>query len=203
MPDWVDSFMDETRGMALPEPFRLWTALTIISGALERRVYTWTKRGHLYPNLFTILAGTPGSGKTLMVNTARNFWCSVPDLHLGPDDPTKASFLDCLETAVRTSTNGSGTTLFTALSVACREFGVLLPKYNAGFMNVLSDIYDNPLQYSSPRRTTKSVVIDRPNVNILAAVTPRLPTRTHSRSSLGARFHFKVPFHLRREDTEH
>lgn len=168
--DFVDEFMSQTSGIRSPEPFRLWTAITILASVLERRVWTHTDRGHLHPNLYTILAGAPAAGKGLCVTTARSLLAGVSGLHLGPDNPTKAAFLDCLEAAVRLSVGT--TTVFSAMAVVCREFGVLLPKHDTAFIEDLTDIYDNPPLYTAPRRVSKSVSINKPTVNILAAVTP-------------------------------
>lgn len=170
--DWIETFLIETEGIRSPESFRLWTAIATLAGVLERRTWTHTDSGLLYPNLYTILSGAPSSGKSLCVNTARNLWATVAGLHLGPDNPTKASFLDCLEAATRVATNGSGNSIYCALSVACREFGVLIPKHDPAFLEDLTDLYDNPIMYTAPRRSTKSLVINKPTVNILAAVTP-------------------------------
>lgn len=157
--------------MRVPESFKLWTAITILSGVLERRVWTHTDIAPLYPNMFVILTGSPASGKSICVNLARKLWISVPNLYIGPDNPTKRSFLDELEAAVRVGVNGS-TSIYCALSVACREFGVLVPKHDPGFLNDLTDIYDNPPMYTAPRSSVKSLSIQRPTINILAAATP-------------------------------
>lgn len=170
--DWIDTFIEKTEGMLIPLSFRRWTAIATIAGALERNVFTVTYRSVLFPNLFVILSGEPATGKSLLVNEARKLWVSVSGLQVGPDNPTKASFLDSLQAAERPSVNGSGMTLSAPLSIACREFGVLFPKNDVAFMEDLTDIYDNPEKYTAPRRTTKSVEIDRPIVNILAGATP-------------------------------
>lgn len=170
--DWIDTFIEKTEGMLVPLPFRRWAAITTIAGALERATFSVTDRGTLYPNVFVILTGEPASGKSLMVNEARKLWAAVPEIHIGPDNPTKASFLDSLEASARPAVNGSGMTINSCLSVACRELGVLLPKNDVAFMEDLTDIYDNPEIYNAPRRTSKSVKIDRPTINVLGAATP-------------------------------
>lgn len=172
MTDWIETFLEETNGIRSPGSFRLWTAIATVAGVLERRVWTHTDNGLLYPNLYTILAGSPASGKSLCVNTARNLWANIPELRIGPDNPTKASFMDALEESQRTIVNGTGATIVSPLAIACREFGVLIPKHDAAFLGDLTDIYDNPPIYSAPRRTSKSVIIQKPCINILAAATP-------------------------------
>jgi hypothetical protein len=132
-----------------------------------------TYRGQLFPNLFTILAGVPATGKSISVGLARNLWATVKGLRLGPDNPTKASFLDELELANRTSLDGEGhLTIYSAMSVPCFEFGVLIQKNDTAFLNDLTHIFDNPMAYTAPRRSSKSLNIPKPTINILAGVTP-------------------------------
>ncbi len=167
--DFIDEFMKQTEGIYSAESFRLWTAITTISGALERRVWTHTSIDPLYPNMFVILTGSPAAGKSICINIARRFWADVSELKLGPDNPTKASFLDALEASIRVTDSG---TIFSAMSVACREFGVLVAKHDSAFLEDLTDLYDNPPSYTSPRRTSKSLNIQKPTINVLAAATP-------------------------------
>lgn len=162
--------MADTAGMEVPESFRLWTAITIIAGTLERRVWTRTHREELYPNFYTVLTGPPSAGKGLMIREAREYWSRIPDLFLGPDNPTPRSFWDRLEGAAKSYTNGTGATVYSAMSIACREFGVFFT--DAAFFNNLTDIYDNPPQYDAPRSTVTSILIERPTVNIIVGITP-------------------------------
>lgn len=93
-------------------------------------------------------------------------------LHIAPDNPSEASFKDALFESGKPALNGSGYITHSAMTVLCREFGVLIPKYDDVFLASLSDIWDNPPSYTSPRRTSKTVNIEAPTVNILAAATP-------------------------------
>lgn len=173
--DWIDAYISETEGVS-PHSFCLWSAIATIAGVLERRVWTYTDKGELYPNLYTVLAGAPSAGKSLMVNTARRLWSHVDGLHIAPDNPTKATFLDYLEKAQRqavfASPEGDQLNSFCSMCVGSREFGVLISKYDHQFLEDLTDLYDNVDRYVAPRRTTRSVTLEKPNVNILAATTP-------------------------------
>ena len=81
--DWIDTFMASTEGTYSPRRFRLWSAISTIAGALERRVYT---KGKLttYPNLFVALAGGSGNGKTVGAMHARDFWAGLPNSRWPP-----------------------------------------------------------------------------------------------------------------------
>lgn len=63
-PSWLSGYLAYTAGREAPERLRLWSALTLVSAATERRVWL-PQRGHkVYPNLYTVLVAPPGIGKT-------------------------------------------------------------------------------------------------------------------------------------------
>src|SRR5580704_1195874 len=127
--------MTITEGALSPRRFRLWTAISVIAGVLERRVYTVTDGGHTYPNLYTTLAGQSGNGKTQALEFARELWVNTAGLKLAPDDVTNASFYDALAACEKTSMNGIGISINTPMSILAGEMGNLLPKYDLGFLS--------------------------------------------------------------------
>lgn len=168
MPDWITDFISATSTIRAPENFRLWAAITAIAGALERKVYTVTDVNRLYPNLYVVLTGEPASGKTNSVREARKTLVAAKNLKLGPDNPTKASFLDQFELAERQN----GFMTFHALTVICEEFGVFIKARDDEFITDLTTLFDNPEIYTAPRRQAKSIALEKPTLNILACATP-------------------------------
>lgn len=158
--------------MQCPDSFRLWTGITIVAGALERRVWTETDKGILFPNQFIILCGFPASGKSLMITESRRYWSDVNGLHVGPDNPSRRSFLDALQNAQRNPANGTGVSIYCALSMPSTELGVLFSSGDKDFFSILTKLYDNEDQFDAPRSSTSSVHIERPTVNILGGATP-------------------------------
>jgi len=67
--DFIDLYLDYTKGQESPRDFHFWTAVSLISGAVGRKV--WLSRGHdrLYPNHYVILvAGSAMSRKSSAIN---------------------------------------------------------------------------------------------------------------------------------------
>lgn len=61
---------------------------------------------------------------------------------------------------------------FNSLFIASRELGALIPVYDPAFLSALTDIYDNS-KYDEKRRGNKEpLIIDRPQINLLAATQP-------------------------------
>lgn len=165
--------MKYTEGIPSPDIFRLWSGITAISGALERRVWCETARAVLYPNLYTLLVAAPGIGKTQAITQTEELWRSVKKFFVSPKNVTKAAMLDALERADRKIITPSGVTEYHTMLIAADEFGVFAPAHDLEFFSVLSSIYDNPRVHDEERRhNVKRLEIIHPQLVMLAGVQP-------------------------------
>jgi Protein of unknown function (DUF3987) len=173
-PDWIESFQALTSDIPSPEPFRLWSAISIIAGALQRRAWISTAHSLVYPNLYVLLVSPPGVGKSQAISRAGEFWVAADTIHVAPDSVTRASLIDCLEGASTKAILPDGTfQQYHSLTVPASEFGVLVPAHDLEFLNTLNHIYDNPKYYRENRRSrNKQVDIPFPMLNILGGTQP-------------------------------
>lgn len=179
--DFIDLFMTYSQGDISPELFRLWSAIAMVGGALERRV--WIKNGSrfAYANLYTLLVAPPGVGKGIIENV-RDLWeevcqpgTKIPAFHVAPDSMTKASLIDSLAEAA-TSFLGTGGAPFRyhSLLVAAEEFSVLLPTYDMEYIGVLNSIWMNKSKYEERRRHGRhqQTLVENPTLNLLGGAQP-------------------------------
>lgn len=175
LPSWIDGFLNYTEELASPELFRKWSAISLISAALERKVWVRSQGSNLYPTLYIILVGPPGVGKTIITSEIENFATALSELHVAPTNVTRAAIIDALSDAKRRILRPTETPAyaeFNSLYVISNELGVFLPSYDMDFMSTLTDIFDGK-RYAERRRTKEhKLVIDHPQINILAGTTP-------------------------------
>lgn len=166
--------MELTDGIPSPEIFRLWTGISIISGALERRVWVETARSAIYPNLFILFVAPPAVGKSQAIEYASELWRGTKKLLLAPDNVTTASMVDALfKASRRIITEQQQVVEYHSMLVCCSELGVLMPGHDLAFMSTLNYIYDNPRVYHETRRTRdRDVEIIHPQLNIIAGTQP-------------------------------
>lgn len=177
---WTQAFYDFTDSLSSPTLFRKWAAISLVAGALERKVWIKSALGALYPNLYVILVGPPGVGKTVLTSRVWAMWAALSDgtdkgHHVASSSVTKASLIDTLVDAERRIVRPTAVPpveTFHSLKICSNELGVLLPSYENDFMNTLTDLYDcHP--YSERRRTKDLYLkIDAPQLNMIAATTP-------------------------------
>lgn len=172
---WVDAFYESTSHLPSPPLFRRWAGISIIAGALERKVWIRSFKTELYPNLYTFLVGEPGVGKTVLTDLAHKYWNELGTHHLASSSLTKASLIDDLRDAERHIVRANcvpSMMTFNSLLIACDELAVLIPGYESDFMNTLTAIYDGKI-YSERRRSRDlQFEIKNPQMNLLAATTP-------------------------------
>src|SRR4051812_33732984 len=93
---WIESFCDYTSGIQSPLIFRKWAAVLTIAAALERKVWARAFSRTLYPNMYCLLVGGPGVGKTESIREVRNLWGILKELKVAPSSVSRASLVDAL-----------------------------------------------------------------------------------------------------------
>ena len=180
--DWVEGFLELTAHLPSPELFRRWAAISCIAGVLERKVWVRTMNMELYPNLYTILVGPPGVGKTVVTSIVEDLWRSMKGLHVAPKSVSKASLMDALNEAKQSKTyingNDSKHLNYNSLLVNAGELGVFIPQYDSDFMNILTDIWDGRVYEEKRRGKDLHITIPKPQLNILGATTPSYLNQT-------------------------
>jgi len=173
--------MSLTEGVTSPDLFRKWTGIGLVAGALERRV--WVRAGVkiTYPNLYILLVAPPGVGK-YVIEEARALWTETkepgsiaPAFHVAPDNMTKASLIDTLVKTKSIKLVPRGQALiYHSLLIASEEFQVLLPDFDQEYIGTLNSLFNNKSIHSESRRfgPAREIVIENPQINILAGVQP-------------------------------
>lgn len=172
---WIDDFLAASEHITSPRLFRKWAAISTISAALERKVWFVTAGSIGYPNLYTVLVGPPGVGKTEVIYRVRDMLTELKTIHVASASVTKASLVDETAAALRHVNRPNevpSTVLFNSLNIVSTELGVLLPAYDLAMMNMLQDLYDCKA-YSESRRSKELMIsIKNPHVSLLAGCTP-------------------------------
>lgn len=174
-PDWIDEFVQSTSTTNSPEIFRRWAAITCIAGALERKVWAVSQRRPVYPNIYTILVAPPGIGKSQISSVVEKMWRSLPDHHVAPTSMSRAAMADALNNAeriIQRPRETPATVKFNSLKILSNELGTLLPSYDTEFMANLTDIYDGSPYDESKRSLKEPILIQHPQLNMLAGTTP-------------------------------
>jgi DNA replicative helicase MCM subunit Mcm2 (Cdc46/Mcm family) len=139
---------------------------------LERKVFIKAFKRLLYPNLYVLLVGGPGVGKTDAIRGAFEFWDTIPQIHQAPSNVSRASLVDSLAKAERALLLPNELIKFNHLNVASDELGVFLSQYESSFMSTLNKLYDGTIYTEEKRSMKNDIKIEKPLLNLIAGTTP-------------------------------
>lgn len=152
--------------------WRKWCAISTISATLERKVWVTTS-SPLYPNLYVILVGDAGLGKTRPIMLAKSIYRELPEPHLAPTSVTMASLVDAMLEAERNIVRlPHGVLKYNSLYIMSDELSAFMHEYAGDLIAGLTTFYDG-VPYSQTRRVGKiNINIDAPQLHILCGSTP-------------------------------
>ena len=190
--DFIDLYLDYTKGQESPRDFHFWTAVSLISGAVGRKI--WLPRGHdmLYPNHYVILvAGSAMSRKSTAINIGvgllrratqnkidSGLTHGISTILSGKMTPealcraiSSRGLEGMLETdakPVMTDNTSRPCYLFSS------ELGVFLSKaaQSNGLVDLLIDWYDCPDVFEYITKTSGSDYVYEVFISLLSATTP-------------------------------
>ncbi len=173
--NWIGGFLDYTAGIESPYRFRLWAGISTVSAALGRRISVPIKGQMQHANLYIILVGPVGTGKTNAIKHGRPLVEKLKVVHLTPERLTRQAFYDEIEESQETklSLDNSDAIRAAAFSGMVDEMNVFLHRGDFEFMDELTALYDNPPKFKYKTRTSGKSEADNVCFNFIAGTTPR------------------------------
>jgi hypothetical protein len=162
-----------------PAVYHRWTLASILGSLLGRQFFLPFGKGQLYPNQFIMLMGTPGTRKGSAMNIGRDllkktgysrFSASRTSLErflidLKQYDIDPSNDIDGLESLLMDGPSES--------YIFAGEFVDFIGPNDISFINLLTNLWDNPPDYKHPKIQGKSVEVHQPTVNLFGGSTPQ------------------------------
>ena len=208
MSDFISEYLAYTQNNEAPAMYHRWSIITAMSAYLERDYYV--KQGHfnIYPNLYTILIGGPGTKKNTAINIAKKLLRKSQYLTFAPAKTTKEKlFIDMAEQSV---INGAfvddilDANLFGDMSndsstvhkifIASGEFETFFGNNILDFLKDLGELWDYDGPFESKVKNGKSVVVQNPTISILGGITPASLADTFPAQMIGQGFFSRCLF---------
>lgn len=172
---FTQGFLDYTEDLICPYNYRVWASLCAISGALRRRVWTMVSGRQNFPNLYVVLHGPPGVGKTTAIVAAREILASlVPDVFISPERITRWKFYEKLEEAKDNRVDLSANVFHKSspISVFVPELEVFIEPGDRKWLADLADLYDCPSNFDYETKTQGSSKAENVCLALFMASTP-------------------------------
>lgn len=176
--NWLRAYVGYTAELETSDNFHIWTGLSVIASAARRNV--WLNQGHflLYPNLYVILVGPPGDGKSTAIRAGRKLLIQLPEIFFGPDSLTREEMI-----AIMAKISEKEVTKSAAMTLHSNELASLIEPSGMHMISLLTELYDCDDTFKYSTKHQGKDVVRRPCLNINAGTTPswiaeNLPART-------------------------
>ena len=199
--DWLDGYIKYAENSEPPRIFHPWVGISMLAGALGRKVYTSLGFDTLYPNLYIVLLAPSGCRKGTAITIGKQLITPIAGVKVGPQATTKEMLIkdmaDCVTMYTDEDDQPAWHNSFTQIS---NELHVFLGKSDVELLAHLCDWYDciSPWEYR-----TKNVGVDTINglcLNFLGATAPKWIPSMFPDEAIGggvtARMIFVVAYNL-------
>ncbi len=144
-PDWLLAYTKYTANSEPPTSYHQWCALSLIAGALQRKVYLQWGFEKIYPNLFTVLVGNSGrTRKGVALGIARAMLVRVPGISVAPEASSREAVILAMKRANSSYQDSDGVIqMHCSLSAFSEELAVLLGQSDIKLLANLTDWYNS------------------------------------------------------------
>jgi len=183
----IDRYLEFTESTEPPPQYHRWAFLSGAAARIGRNLWIPFGHGKIYPNMYVMLVGVPGTRKSTAINLSRKllgnsgytkfsyakttkqkFLLDLEDANV-PKDPTgKVDWGKALEQEIKADSTGVASDNY----ICCDEFVDFIGINNIEFINLLTTLWDNLPHYDERLKNSKSVRIYDPTINLLGGITP-------------------------------
>ena len=204
LPDWINGFMDFTEESEPPRLFRLWTAISVVAAALQRKCCLRWGTLDFYPNLYIVLVAPSGK--------ARKGTAMIPGLKLlkrvgiklAANATTRESLIRELKMSGSSEVDPEvgSVDMHASLTVFSKELTVFLGYQNRELMANLTDWYDCDDTWIYRTKTQGIDDIRGVWLNLIGATTPDLIQTSMPRDAIGGGLTSRMIFIYEREEAK-
>ncbi len=176
MSNFLDDYAILSSNNQSPTEYHVWCALSALSHAVSKKV--WTDQGifKVHANMYVFLVGTAGIAKTMAMRIAQNLIGDIENIPCAGDAVTKEALLRNLASDKSPSKkvyNLNGTAVkYTHLSIFANEFTTLIKAggNEAGYIDMLVNIWDQKVYNATTISRGEDKIIN-PYITLLGCIT--------------------------------
>lgn len=196
LPDLVEAFVEYLRPCETPASFKLWAALGLVAGALERRCWAWGRGFKIHPNLFILLIAPPGVGKNVAIDPVNELWSAAGCFNIITNRSTLPAFIENVGGNMQFVDWEGERVLTNPACMALGEFGHFFKEKDTEMLNAINAFYDAKDVPFVDRTISRGVVtVDKPIMTIVTGTQPQYLDRVLPESAFQMGFATRLVMH--------
>jgi len=142
--DFLSAYLQYSSNTEPPLSYHIWTSLSIMGTALQRKVYLPWGFNKIYPNLYVVFIGPSACGKGLAMRLGKSLLEEIPGVFLASESITREALIQDIKGSVNTFNDPTDnlTKYHSSLGVFSEELSVFLGQQNVKFIADLTDWFD-------------------------------------------------------------
>ena len=181
--DLFEEYLTLGNGMEPPRVYHRWAVTSAIATLLGRRCFIPFGHGKIYPHMYVMLVGKPGTRKSTAIGLASKLLRLAGYHQFAPDKVSKEKFLVEMIALNQSHSEDGEIDLLAELDklheiadseilIDADEFNDFMGQANGEFLMMLGKIWDcSKEEYRHPKLRGDDVIVPKPIVNILAGNT--------------------------------
>lgn len=176
--DFIEQYMEYVGESEAPTLYHRWCCISMLGALVGRNIFISFGHGKIYPNQYIMLMGSPGTRKGTAMGISSRLLKSIGYNKFAPDRVSKERLLMELKASKDKEFNQDDLDL-AALTVdspselycVAEEFTDFVGQGNMEFMTMLTKLWDNMSEYTHPKIHGKSIIVEKPTVNLFGGNT--------------------------------
>lgn len=196
--DLYFSYVGETE---CPRIFHRWTAISCVAALLGRSVNIPFGHSNIYPNLYVMLMGQPGTRKSTAIKIGQKLISQIGYGHFSADRTSKEALWLDMTTEQERNIGTDDLDLEelrpytpTELFIVADEFNDFMGIRNEEFQTALTKMWDCPAEYTTRAKASSNTSIYKPTINILGGNTPSGLSKGFGPEAINGGFFSRIVF---------
>lgn len=194
--DWLTGYLELTEDTESPLSFHTWVGLSVIAGALQRKVYMRWGHSTIYPNQYIVLVGPSGrvrKGDAIDIGRKLLKDITVPTTS---ERVTREALVRFMRNHVENYTDTTTGKVCFQCAVTCisEELSVLLGQREMGFLSDLTTWYDSRDEWTYETKGSGTDKVLGMCFNLLGATAPDWMPSMFAQEAIGGGFTSRVIF---------
>lgn len=195
--DWLSAYIKYTERSEPPLSFHTWVGLSVISGALQRRIHLSWGFEKIFPNLYVVLVAPSGRArKGIAINTGKDILKEVTNVTLTSESTTREALIRIMKGAISNYSDPLTGVVAFHCAVTCfsEELAVFLGQSDIKFLANLTDWYDSKDNWTYETKGTGRDHLQGLCFNLLGATAPDWIQSMLPQEAVGGGFTSRVLF---------
>ncbi len=194
--DFLTTYLKYTNKTEPPTSYHIWTCLSVIGAAMQRKCYLRWGFKTLYPNLYVVLIGPSGCRKGTAMGIGKDLLQEINGINLASESVTREALIRDMKDGVTTFTDPTDQMLkfHSSVTVLSEELSVFLGQQNVKFLADLTDWFDCSDTWTYRTKGSGTDKLVGVCVNILGATAPDWLRSILPQEAFGGGFTSRVIF---------